>query len=163
MVTILIFGIAGFLIGCGVIWEDRDYIKETLSDNLFALVVLTGIGLVMGLVIALFIPQETEKVKNVYFIESMNDNSRNYYLGSSNMNYTYYYKENGGFKMEQIHNSRAVIFYTKETPRVEALIDSRVKSLGNKFSVSLHNNRVIGYEIYIPEGSIKNSFKLDGE
>jgi hypothetical protein len=163
MVTILIFGIAGFLMGCFILWDDRDIIREIFFDGLQFTIFLTFSGLLLGFIIALFIPQETETVKNVYFIESMSDNNRNYFLGSSDMSYTYYYKDRGGFKMNQIHNSNAIIFYTKETPRVDVLFDSRVKSLGNKFSVSLHNNRVIGYEIYIPEGSIKSSFKLDGE
>ncbi len=132
---------------------------------------LTGIsvGFIVGFLVTIMLPAETEVNIYNYDIETLQDNNSvngEFFLGSGSvegkMKYVFYYKTNGGFKMKQIDYEDAIIKYS-ETRR--GVIEHREEMISdswiNNFAYDLE--KVIEYEIYVPKGTIRSNYKLDAQ
>lgn len=137
-----------------------DYFIQTLR-GLF-------IGGILGFIIALALPMNTEINKYEYEIEALQDsNSVNgsFFLGSGSFNgemkYVFYYKIKNRFKLAQVDYDNTSIEYTDETPIAERYKEEADKSTINLFAldVCLKDDWVMK----VPKGAIKNNYNLDAK
>jgi hypothetical protein len=135
-----------------------------------------SIGLVLGCVIgacvSIALPTKKEIVKTTYILESLQDNSSvqgSFFLGIGNndgtMKYVFYYKTDGFYKMNQIDYNKTKIKYSTDIPKIEQYSTVKVKSaILNYFAYDFFWTRCDKeYIIYIPEGTIKQSYSLDAQ
>lgn len=164
MYTVLIITMLTMLTLLYFYYDRYDFLYNLLSG-----IIGMMLGFVCGFIIALLLPNKTEVVKTTYYLESLNDNNSingSFFLGSGQFNgammYTYYYKDGDFYKMAQLYYKDAKIKYTENKPRIEI---TEVKAKDDVFlnNFSINNNYSIEYIIYIPEGSIKQNYILDGQ
>lgn len=162
MLTVAVtVGVAIILGVAGIILVDDD-------RPLDLLVKMSSWGVIIGFIIALSMKQEWVEKDKVVKLESLKDNSTmsgSFFLGSGylqgRMQYTYYVKENDGFKLEQIDAASATIKYTEDEPRIVTtwFRSKNFWEWGFDLFPPSPKTRVI----YVPEGSIKNVYTLDAE
>lgn len=165
MITIIIFGIIGFIISIISIFDGFDYIV----DIFLAGIIGTLIGGLIGLVIALALPAKTEIVKTTYNLEALQDNngvSGSFFLGSGQiegkMKYVFYYEKDGFYKLEQVDYEEVKVKYSDEKPKAERFNRKYVKdAFINNFAIGC--NHYQEYIIYVPKGTIKQNYTLDAQ
>ena len=140
-----------------------------LGNLLFSLVVAAVVGLLMMLFVGLFLPKEyiIDKSKTIY-LESIKDNSSingDFLLGSgtisNEMYYVFYKKVDDYYSFDKIKAEDAIIKYTASKPRI--VVKKRVlknKKKNYLWGGVVHREK---YVIYVPEGSINNSYKFNLE
>src|SRR5574344_1763378 len=111
MITVLIFIIIGLILPIiiGLINEDD-------GGFIFLNSVLYGlIGMCVGFMVAIILPAKTIKMKEVYVIECLQDNSStqgSFFLGTGQVNgifkYAFYYKCEDGFQMNLVNYNDAI-------------------------------------------------------
>lgn len=170
MLTILIFGILGILIILYYLYAELKFGKE-IGERVFCLIVILFgfiIGCSIGFIIALVLPAKLEYKKvSTYKIVCLKDGTRtkgDFFLGCGNikgqMNYIFYYEENGAYKFKRIDCGEALIYYTNLTPKIEHFAEYPTNDWINKFAINSFKEY---YNIYVPEGTIKTDFILDAE
>ncbi len=168
MITIIICGIIGLVIALVSIFDGFDYIGDILFYFLFGIVGAIFGGLI-GLLIALALPAQTEIVKTTYKLEALQDNNSvkgSFFLGSGQiegkMKYVFYYENDGYYKLEQADYEEVKVKYSDEKPKVERFNRNYVKdALINHFAIDLNSYQE--YIIYVPEGTIKQDYYLDAQ
>jgi len=86
----------------------------------------------------------------------------NFFLGSGYINqemvYAFYYKEGSGYRFKQIPAAKSKIFYTKDLSKINYFqtIEIPYLKIGNDYTIE--ND---WYNIYVPEGTIKQDFELN--
>lgn len=169
MVTIITCAIIGLVIGVIIVikdWNDfYDYVFGALTSLLVGL-----IGAVVGLIIGILIPAHFDIQKTEYEIVSIQDNEsikgKFFLLGSGyingSMGYVFYTKNGDGFELSQLDADEATVYYTDSIPKCikyEYVIND---DMINNFSLGCSRYRP-SYELYVPEGTITNNFKLDAK
>jgi len=119
--------------------------------------------------IAVIIPTDKHTVVYTNEIVTLQDNNSvegAFFLGSGaigrSMYYSFYYNtEDGGFKSKTLDGDYVTVYYD-ETPRYELHVTEPTDALINKFSVCVSCN---GKErkLFVPEGTIKENYKLDAQ
>lgn len=171
MITIIIF-----IIVCTALMVYGNF-KYSEGDEWFgASVAGVMLGAIIGLIVALCLPQKTKIFEYSAEIECINDGGSikgRFFLGSGNidgtMMYNFYYKTTkGSYKLMQIDVDDASIYYIDENsknvkPYFKFFQSEKVKgAFINYFSLRPIRG-INNYEIYIPKGSIKTDFVLDAE
>lgn len=136
-----------------------DWVMNALIGLFFA-------GMV-GFIIAFVLPMSTKMTRTTYGIESLQDGSSmegHFFLGCGSiegeMKYIFYYKDEVGYKMAQIDVDDAVIKYSDRRKVVE-IKEELTENWINLFGLDiLEDNK---YEIYVPNGTIRNDFNLDSK
>ena len=165
MITVLIFIIIGIILAIiiGLINEDD-------GGYIFLNSVLYGlIGMCVWFMVAFIIPAKTIKMKEVYVIECLQDNSStqgSFFLGTGQVDgvfkYAFYYKYEDGFQMKLVNYNDAIVKYSDEKPRVERYFNKpKENELINLFT--LDHPDYSKYYIYVPKGSIKQNYTLDAQ
>lgn len=159
MLTAIIFAIIFTIIAI--------YIVEEIEE-IFAAPI---IGFFVGFFIGIMIPSNTEiTLKKTYYLVNMQDNSNvegSFFLGSGTVDeelkYTFYYKSGESYKLKQIPADLAKIKYLKgdNKPRIEVRGKEKTDDFINHFSINTIDDN--NYTIFVPEGSIKNNYKLDAK
>jgi len=127
-------------------------------------------GVVIGLMIACIIPSKTETVITSYSLEAIQDGNGihgSFFLGCGTvdnvMQYTFYYQQDGYYKLKQVNYQYAKIKYSEDKPKVEKYEKQPIKgAIINKFSLFCGCKKP-NYIIYIPQGSIKQNYLLDAQ
>ena len=73
------------------------------------------------------------------------------------MYYFYYRKDRGGFKLEKVKSDKAIVFQEDCVPRIQFYQSEFENELW--YIIGLPSRSKI--EIFVPPGSILNSFKLE--
>jgi len=170
---ITIFGVALLFIIFGII--DRIASHETDFLQITGRILGCGFwGIIVGFILcALFPTNNVTHPGKTTEIVCLQDNSSiggDFFLGCGNiggaMMYTYYYKVDAtSFKMNQLNYSEVTIKYCDSTsaPKVVEIIEEEKKNdTWNKY-FALDVPEVIGYIIYVPEGTIKQNYSLDAQ
>lgn len=132
-------------------------------------VIAATIGLIFGIIIALCIPKDIEIIEQQYPIVSLEDNigqSGSFYLGTGSFGgsvyYNFYYKsENEVYKVRTIEDAQDVELSYCSEPIYSVKYAKAVNNLYNKFSWGYWKAGIREEKICIPEGSIKQDYKLD--
>jgi len=165
MLTILIFLGLGFSISFFRLLKNGGAIIEAI----FVSVLVAAASSILGVIVALLIPSVTETDIQKISLMNLNDGSSmhgSFFLGSGTidekMQYTYYYEDNGYYKLGQVECSKALIKYNEGDPFLEIHRKKLIKGpVINYFS--LVKNTPIKIVFNIPEGSIKSNFHLDAK
>jgi len=163
MITVIICAVALFVLGfIGMYKEDEDIVLCILGGLFIAC-----FGALFGTMIALIVPSVTEKSVDVIGLASLQDGgslSGSFFLGcgiiDQEMKYTYYYESDGGYRMGQKDVDDVLIKFTKDKPRIEIHKRKQTDALINRFSIIMNPAK---YIFFIPEGSIKQNYKLDAQ
>lgn len=169
MVIVILFAVIALFFTGAYVWASSDEFMEYFF-GLFLIAFTTVLASIFGLGVALCLPMDTVTKVDTYNIVSLKDNnnvSGNFLLGSGSINgemkYTFYYEENGFYKMKQIDVNNTSIKYSNDI-KVERYREEATESFINYFAIDdLENESNMSYIIYIPEGSIKNNYTLDAE
>lgn len=161
MLTFVIFVIGGVVIGVVKEWKWIKSIGDFIAESLLGAI----IGGVIGVILMFALPMRTEVKTYQYEIEVLQDSdsvSGNFLLGSGHINgsfkYVFYYKTDGGFKMGQVDYRDAIIKYSDDI-KVIRYREEMTDSFINWFAVDFwFSDR---YEIFVPEGTIKQNYSLD--
>lgn len=167
MKTILILMLIGIIIGL-----IRELIGGYYSDFTdFFMASLTGglIGFISGIIIALALPMDTYIKRYSINIESLKDHSNasgEFFLGCGSINgsmkYSFYYEENGLYRLMQLDYTDVAIKYSDKKPRVNVSELWFTDAAINQYAIDL-NIGDKSYIIEVPEGTIKNNYILDSE
>lgn len=169
MVIVILFAVIALFFTGNYVWASSDEFMEYFF-GLFLIVLVTVLASIFGLGVALLLPMDTVTKVDTYNIVSLKDNnnvSGNFLLGSGSINgemkYTFYYEDNGFYKMKQIDVNNTSIKYSNDI-KVERYREEATESFINYFAIDdLYSESNMDYIIYIPEGSIKNNYVLDAE
>jgi hypothetical protein len=169
MLTIFITGVIVFLIVCVIMI--LQYIDDwaDLPETIFMPILSGMMGCLLGATIALLIPSVTETSIEKNYLKALNDGQSvhgRFFLGigsfDGKMNYTYYYKKDDFYILNQIDYQTARVRYFDGQPFVETYIRKRVDgSRINNFSIRDINPKTIKVVFNVPEGTIKNDYHLD--
>lgn len=155
----------------------RNFIKDVASFYLKSFV-SAFFAFTVGLMIALMLGVKTSNLKmrtETVYIHSLKDGSQtqgSFTLGTGVINgrwmYTYYTKKKNSrgqyiFKANSIEASKANLSYSPDKPRIEYVY--RCYEEDSRFSnfVLTPSDDILLRTIYVPEGSIENSFEIDAE
>ena len=116
------------------------------------------------------LPMKTVTKIDTYNIVSLQDNNStngSFFLGTGTikgeMKYIFYYEENETYKMKQTDYKNTVIKYSDHA-KVERYRQEAVKSFINWFALDdIHSESNMQFIIYVPKGTIKNSYMLDAQ
>lgn len=169
MVIVILFIVIALFFTGAYVWANSDEFIEYFL-GLILIVLTSALASIFGLGVALLLPMDTVTKIDTYNIVSLKDNnnvSGDFLLGSGSINgemkYTFYYEENGFYKMTQIDVNNTSIKYSNDI-KVERCKEEATESFINYFAIdNLENECNMSYIIYIPEGSIKNNYTLDAE
>lgn len=169
MVIIILFAVIVLLFTTAYVLVSSYEFMEYFF-GLILIVLSTALASIAGFSVALLLPMDTVTKVDTYNIVNLKDNnnvSGNLLLGSSSINgemkYTFYYEENGFYKMKQIDVNNTSIKYSNDI-KVERYREKSTESFINYFAIDdLYSESNMDYIIYIPEGSIKNNYTLDAE
>lgn len=133
------------------------------SDYFLSTIIGGMAGIFLGFIIALIVPHKTLTKTTTFEIENLQDNnsvSGSFFIGTGSidgvMKYVFYHKVDGGFKMMQLDYKDTIIKYSNDLPRVEKLCNYSESNFGVSFLRTI-------YVIYVPEGTIKQSYILDAQ
>ena len=89
-------------------------------------------------------------------------------MGTETYYYYYYQTKSGSFKADKIRTDKCEVFYTKDTPHIDTIIqipdEEQTKNwLTLSWLLSLQTSSNERYKIYVPEGSITDDFSIDME
>ena len=165
MITVLIFIIIGIILAIIIGSINGDDVGYIFLNSVF----YTIIGMSIGLMVAIILPAKTIKMKEVYVIECLQDNSStqgSFFLGSGLVDeifkYVFYYKYEDGFQMKLVNYNDAIVKYSDENPRVERYFNKpKENELINLFAIDSPDYSK--YYIYVPKGSIKQIYTLDAQ
>lgn len=164
MITIIIFGIIGFIIGFRSWYKDFGHDAECYWFGFIGAMLSSMLG--FGISVAL--PTQTIKgepnIKELVSLQDGQSINGSFFLGCGSidgkMKYTYYYEiEKDIFKMGQVSYNRALIKYDS-TAYLETYTYEQTDVWYNWFSISLGQLRK-QYIFHVPEGTIKNNYNLD--
>ena len=167
MWTIIIITVIAILVT--IFYEYKyGYWSDIIDYFLMALIGLIA-GSVFGGGIALALPTKTEIVKLTYYIETLQDNngiSGQFFLGcgqvDDKMKYVFYRETNGYYQLEQVDCEKTMIKYSNGRPKVEEFVQREVKgAFINNFAIDWNLSQA--YIIYVPIGTIKQSYTLDAQ
>lgn len=169
MVIVILFAVIALFFTGNYVWASSDKFMEYFS-GLFLIVFTTGLASIFGLGVVICLPMDTVTKVDTYNIVGLKDNNNvngDFLLGSGSINgemkYTFYYEENGFYKMKQIDVNNTSIKYSNDI-KIERYREEATESFINYFAIDdLENESNMSYIIYIPEGSIKNNYTLDAE
>lgn len=90
------------------------------------------------------------------------------YVGTETYYYYYYQTKSGSFKADKIRTDKCEVFYTKDTPHIDTIIqipdEEQTKNwLTLSWLLSLQTSSNERYKIYVPEGTITDDFSIDME
>lgn len=137
---------------------------ESISMHL-VLGMLTGV--IPGLLTSFVIPSETEKINITRNLEVLNDGSSlggDFFLGTGSIGdrpeYTFYYEENGLYRLDQVYADEASIQYHEGDPVIIETVNQETDAFINHFSIHFSKSE---YLFKIPKGSIKTNYTLDAK
>jgi len=157
IIGMVIGGIIGVIIGLFFTMVEKKISEKIYGIMVFALVFI-GIGMFFGLAVdserAPVVVTEEIVYKPVSMGDTMGsegEGNLTYIRIDANQYYTFYYKEENGYKLGKINAAEASVYQTDETePKIIRITHSK------KYQADQYI-----YEIYIPEGSIVEQFHLD--
>ena len=91
------------------------------------------------------------------------------YVGTETYYYYYYQTKSGSFKADKIRTDKCEVFYTKDTPHIDTIIqipdEEQTKNwLTLSWMLSIRTSFSSDkYKIYVPEGTITDDFSIDME
>jgi len=143
--------------------------KIVVDDDTWSIIgFLTFITLIISTIVAILLPYEYHTEKTIYELESLEDGqykNGTFYLGCGKVNdklkYTFYYKDNGYFKLEQLNPNYTKIKYAPK-PKYIIYKTVRTNNLYNGFVVGI-NWTEKSYVLCVPKGTIKNNYYLDAK
>ena len=146
----------------------KEFSKEFIPEYAMSIILGLIAGAGIGVFVSLFLPKNTTKEYTYYKLENLQDkNSINgsLFLGiggiDEEMKYTFYYEDNGFYKMNQLPYNLVKIKYSNNTPRVITIKNILDDSFINYFSIGFYEHEE--YIVEIPYGSIKNGYNLDSK
>ena len=165
MWTIIILVIIGIILAIVLGWG------MDLEDILLRCFILATISLFIGLIIALALPTEREKIITYHNLEALQDGNKisgNFFLGSGNINgnmcYVFYYEENGLFKMGQLRSNSVSINYVEGKPVLETIKEmEKEDAFINYFALDHDCSFSTEYIMHVPKGTIKQNYNLDAQ
>ena len=165
MITVLIFIIIGIILAIIIGSINGDDVVDIFLNS----VLYTILGICIGFIVAISLPEKTIKMKEVYVIECLQDNPStqgSFFLGCGRVDgtfkYAFYYKYEDGFRMNLVDYNDAIVKYSDENPRVERYFNKpKENELINLFALDLPSYSK--YYIYVPKGSIKQNYTLDAQ
>ena len=165
MITIFVFFVVSSIISY------RNFSKESChstKDNFFFSFLFGSIFAGAGAMFSIFIPQKTYFEKSTFELESISDGNKlngQFFLGSGYINekmkYSFYLKEQEGFKLYTIDSDIAHVRYSKTKPILEMYEQKRTDDFINYFSIP--HRPELKYIIYVPQGSILQNYALDAQ
>lgn len=165
MITIFIFFVLAFIITYRNLSKEECISKK---DNIFFSFLFGLISAGCGAMFSIFIPQNTYFEKSTFELESISDGSKlngQFFLGSGYINekmkYSFYLKEQEGFKLYTIDADIAHVRYSKTNPVLEMYEQTRTNDFINYFSIP--HRLELKYIIYVPQGSILQNYVLDAQ
>jgi hypothetical protein len=170
----IILSFAITLIGMAIFYYKTEY--ETWRDfEMWLLWVFCSVasGLISafcGFMVALCFSMDYETVKWDRKIVSLKDNSSikgRFFLGSGHiegsMKYVFYVENNDdSYSMKMLDYYEARIKYSKNAPKLKTTQTRPIKNQWNNWAIDAHQVHT-KYLIEVPNGTIKNDFKLDSE
>lgn len=141
--------------------------KIVIDDDIWSVIgVFTVITFCISLVVASLLPYQYHTKQTVYKLESLEDGqgqSGTFFLGCGKINeelkYSFYYKDKGYFKLEQLNPSYTKIKY-EPNPRYIIYTTVETDNLYNKFVIGFFFEDE-SYVLCVPKGTIKNNYYLD--
>ena len=177
MLWVVVCGIIVGLFGAFICWVDDKKLSETIGVLLIAIVVFSAIGLFASSLDAeLSISPEyvLAEQKELVAMQDVFGTKGFFFLGTGYIGietyYVCYYKmPGGGTKLGKVPTDKAVIF---EEERSNGLLEKYIARyqykgklswswLDHPFDIDRTLKHEVKYKIYIPEGSISNTFELD--
>ena len=165
MYTIILCAIIGIWVG---LYTTKDDCSTSALDYVANSFFAGSLGLVIGVVMAYSLPSETTTKITVYELHSLNDNqsvSGSFFLGyglvDNEIRFTYYYKSGDYYRLGNIKGKDANIIYKIGVPRIEFYEEVLTDDFMNRFTIHI-SKPYYWIVIYVPHGSIKNDFNLDG-
>ena len=167
MITIILLGIIGAIIGGRGWYKDFGLEREVFAFGFFG----ACFGSLFGLIISFAIPtevlkEETPEIRQLVSLQDGSSVSGSFFLGCGSvegtMKYTYYYEvEKDLFKMGRIDYSKALIKYDS-TAYLETFRYVQTDYWLNWFSIDIKQIKP-QYIFHVPEGTIKNNYNLDAQ
>jgi hypothetical protein len=157
MWLLLIFPVIVFIL---LVISNRP-LKKWDSDEIGICFILCIISCCVAGIVSTALPVDYELTKKEYHIENLEDNIFVYSFQHENTYSFYYETEDGTFKLKEIDVDNAEIVYTKDQPRVIETYYVEIDNIYNQFANDKCPKNDINYLIYVPEGSISNSYTLD--
>jgi len=166
MWTFIICTIVAIIISIWTIEKEAIYLDFT--DYLLGVIMGILFGTSVGFFLSLALPVKYETIKETYNLETIQDGNNiqgRFFLGTGSIDgkmcYTYYYKKNNDYLLNQVKYYKAVVRYTEETPKVEVYTKGEVEdAFINNFALDFCSQKV-AYIFYVPRGAIKSNFTLD--
>lgn len=166
MWTVIIFAIIGIAIGLIVIIKEWYWLS--FIELIFRLILFLCVFSLVGWGVAWLLRMDTKTEVQSVYIESIQDGSslsgRMYLFGgfvNGRMSYSFYYKEGDGYKLVSLDSKNVTIKYSTEC-KCDVYYKVKTDAFINHFAYDDLNT---GYEyiIYVPQGTISNSFNLDAQ
>ena len=167
LIGILLPIVIYLLIGLFLFIFKRNKISDYFSEDNFGVTgALTVVTFIIALIVALSLPYKNHSVHITYQLESLEDGNSTksrLFLGCGMVNnrmiYSFYYKDKGYYKLEQLEIYNTKIKYSNN-PRfiVCKLVEDDIWY--NEFVIGL-NDECRRYVLCVPRGTIKNNYYLD--
>ena len=180
LLIIVFFVIIAFLLAAYIVLNVELDIDELICKIIFAGIFLMSIGAFM---VVTYISvsytssiKMSEKVESSQTIVNLKDNrdAKGHffigigYVGTETYYYYYYQTKSGSFKADKIRTDKCEVFYTKDTPHIDTIIqipdEEQTKNwLTLSWLLSLQTSSNERHKIYVPEGTITDDFSIDME
>lgn len=156
------------LIGLFILVFKRPKLSDYFDiDNFNGVGAITIITTILAVMVAFLLPYKTHEIKSSYQLESLEDGNYTngaFFLGcgmvNETMRYTFFYNDNGYYKMQQIGINNTKIKYS-DKPRL--IVFTTLVNYDDWY-----NRFVFGfgyasqrYVLCVPKGTIKNNYNLD--